>query len=141
MTTKRQQLQLVLADAQTFVVSQQVNRAFATLTPEHLIQEAIARNGTSGLADQTKFDPYSVDFFQGEPASGAPPASLRPVSNGNFVSGTDVRLPTKIDSIRAIAAQLDSVIEAVKASELNELSDEVEELSDDRDSIYVGEEG
>lgn len=133
----RRQLLRVLADTQAFVLGTQINRAFATITPENLIAEAIARNGDTDLSNQTQFDPYAVDFFS-EEAPADPPAGSQALSASvRSVSGTDVNRPTKMDRLLALKTALTQVVDQIKDTPLTELADAETDLEDERDSILV----
>ncbi len=138
MTTKSQrQLLRVLADTQAFVLGTQVNRAFATVTPENLIAEAIARNGDTDLSNSTQYDPYAVDFFSEEAPEDPPAGSQALSASVRSVSGTDVNRPTKMDQLLALKTALSDVVDQIKATPLSELEGAETDLEDERDSILV----
>lgn len=138
MSAKSQrQLLRVLADTQAFVLGTQINRAFATITPEDLIAEAIARNGDTELSNKTQFDPYAIDYFSEEAPEDPPVGSQALSSSVRSVSGTDVNRPTKMDRLLALKAALDGVVDQIKATPLTELAGAETDLEDERDSILV----
>lgn len=127
----RRQLELILADAHTFVLSAEVSKAIAAVTVDQLIQEAIDRNGDSETSKTTKFDPYAIDISQ------PPTASERPLEQESFVSGSNLSGATKIDRIHALRAELRSTVEEVKKMPLSAVQESDRVVDDSRDSIFA----
>jgi hypothetical protein len=111
----------VLSDAYSFIRSAEANKAIATVTLEDLMGDQIKRNGETDLSNASQFNPYSYDVKEDVPAGG------EPEERANFIGGADISVvtidgekvqsrPTKLDSILAIQAEIESVIEEVKAA-------------------------
>lgn len=124
-----------LADLFSFVRSREANQAIAAVTHEQLIQEQVARNGETDRSRSSSFDPYGFDPNKVEPAG------VQPLSRSNFVSGTDVNLPTKMDQILAMKNVLDSLIRDLKEIPPDQIVDPQAELSAaQRDTIFADSE-
>jgi histidinol dehydrogenase len=123
-----------LSDLFVFVRSQEANKAIAAVTAEDLIQEQVKRNGDTALSNTTKYNPYAFDF------SKPPPQSQQPLDRANFLSGSDINLPTKMDRLVAIENEMDKLIQDVKNIPPDALRDFQEESDMAADSITTAAE-
>lgn len=129
MRTKIQrEIRRALADMYTFVRSQEVNKAVQAVTMNQLMQEQISRNGDSDRSNAAQFNPYSFDPDRVEPAT------QRPLSRANFLSGTDTNNPTKLDRVLAIQNSIADLVTYVKSLPLEEVT--APELTDE-DSEFL----
>lgn len=126
-------LRAVIGDAITFVRSAEINQALSSVTIEDLMAEQIARNGESKKSEERKYDPYG--FVAGKPqdASNDFASVSKSSPPGNFVSGTNIDNPTKIDRLMAIKNQIEGTVEAMRSYDPKELAD-VEDYSDASDT-------
>jgi hypothetical protein len=104
-------LREAVADAFTFIRSQELNQAIATVTLEQLMGDQISRNGESERSNASKYDPYSYDPESFEKAS------AKKVVRANFLSGADTNRPTKLDRVLAITTSLSKVIDEIKSQQ------------------------
>jgi len=100
-----------VADAFTFIRSQELNKAIATVTLEQLMGDQINRNGESERSNASQYDPYSYSPEAFEKAS------AKRVTRANFLGGTDTNRPTKLDRVLAITNALSKVIDEIKAQQ------------------------
>jgi len=119
--TVSRRLRAVLADAYSFVRSREVNAALATVTLEELIGDQIKLNGESGASSGAEFNPYAFKPGEESPASTEPTRTA--FLGGSPVGTEDNPLPTKLDRVLAIQAELTDVIESVKKVSPVEVSD------------------
>jgi hypothetical protein len=108
-TPVQRRIRQALSDTFTFVKSREVNLALSAVTLEQLVAEQIGRNGETALSNASQFNPYA--FTPGQTR----PASQQPITQANYVSGTDASRPTKLDQIIAIQNELSALIEEIKA--------------------------
>jgi hypothetical protein len=94
-TPVQRRIRQALSDTFTFVKSREVNLALSAVTLEQLVAEQIGRNGETALSNASQFNPYA--FTPGQTR----PASQQPITQANYVSGTDASRPTKLDQIIA----------------------------------------
>lgn len=104
-------LREAIADAFTFIRSQELNQAIATVTLEQLMGDQINRNGESERSNAAKYDPYSYDPKARESAS------KEKVKRANFLGGADTNRPTKLDRVLAITNALEKVIDEIKTQQ------------------------
>jgi hypothetical protein len=100
-----------VADAFTFIRSQELNQAIATVTIEQLMGDQIARNGESERSNAAQYDPYSYNPKAKEDAAN------QEVLRANFLGGSDTDRPTKLDRVLAITNSLKDVIKEIKEQE------------------------
>lgn len=101
----------VLADAYSFVRSMEANASFATVTIEELMGDQIKRNGESSASNASQYDPYNYNTKK------TSPASAEEAKRANFLGGSDLLRPTKLDRVLAIQNSLNSLISDLKKSE------------------------
>jgi len=111
----------VISDAYAFIVSAEANKAIATVTLEDLMGDQIKRNGESDLSNASQYNPYAYDVSKDAPAGDEPEERANYLGGADTtvvdVDGTEVQSrPTKLDRILAIKAELEGVIEEVKAA-------------------------
>ena len=102
----------VVADTFAFIRSAEVNQAFATVTYEELISYQILRNGESSKTAAARYDPYSFDANAPPPAGAQPPA---PSKTADFLAGTELGRPTKMDRLTAIVNAMSTVVTQIAA--------------------------
>lgn len=107
--TPSKRLRDAVADAFTFIRSQELNQAIATVTIEQLMGDQIDRNGESERSNASQYDPYSYEPKAKEKASS------EKVVRANFLGGSDTNRPTKLDRLLAIINVLSGVIDDIKA--------------------------
>jgi hypothetical protein len=112
------QLEKALGDAFTFIRSCEVNQAFAAVTMAQLINDQIARNGSSQEAKQSTYNPYSYD-----PTKTAPASQGSAQTPNNTVSGADTNQPTKLDRIVALVNNIQNIVQAIQKLPLVEVAD------------------
>lgn len=111
-----------------FVRSREANRALASVTFEQLIAEQIARNGeTESLNKNATSDSATPE--------GTQPATQTPINTTNFVSGTDINIPSKIEQLDALQSELEGLVEVIKQLDPDELRDPVQEDEESSDPI------
>lgn len=120
----------VIADAYSFVRSEEANAALAAVTLEQLIGDQILRNGESERSNKAQYDPYSYDPKKKEAASS------EPTKRANFPGGSDTDRPTKLDRVLAIVNNVKDVVSHIKQMEVDEVVDaetwaENEEIEED----------
>lgn len=123
------QLRSAIADAYTFVRSEELNRAISTVTIEQLMADHVARLTGSETSRSNPFNPYA---FDPEKVS---PATSEPIRQVNSLSGSDTGLPSKRDRVLALQTQLGAVIDQVKA--LGELAFESTQGEDEPEGLFV----
>lgn len=128
-------LRAVISDAYSFIRSEAVNRALATVTFETLMGEQIARNGESAKANSSQYNPYSHD--PSKPA----PEGVEPGKRVNFAGGSDTNRPTKIEMILALKNEIDAVVDQIKNLEMTEVADASEFTGEDEPDIEFTPEG
>jgi predicted transglutaminase-like cysteine proteinase len=107
-----------LADAFSFVRSQEANQALAGVTLDQLIAEQIARNGESSASQKSVYNPYSYDTASdAEPESSPVSSEVSPA----FVTGVNAQVkdgvllaPTKLTRLEAIKETLNEAINSIK---------------------------
>lgn len=104
-------LREAVADAFTFIRSQELNQAIATVTLEQLMGDQINRNGESERSNASKYDPYSYDPKARESASKSK------VPRANILGASDTNRPTKLDRVLAITNVLEKIIDEIKAQQ------------------------
>lgn len=122
-----------LSDLYAFVRSQEANQAIAAVTVEDLIQEQIKRNGETPTSNSIQFDPYALIVDQ------PPPQSQLPLTRANFLSGSDLSLPTKMDRLLALENEVTALIREIKAIPPEQIRDPVEEADLAGDTITTAE--
>jgi hypothetical protein len=105
-------LRNVIGDAFAFVRSAEINQAFATVTFEELIEYQILRNGESAKSAAAQYNPYSYDPSAPPPAGAQPPA---PSKTADFLAGTELGRPTKMDRLLAILNAITDVVTQISA--------------------------
>jgi hypothetical protein len=108
-------VRLVLADAYTFVRSQEVNAAVEELTLDHLLGDQIKRNGETALSNASEYDPYSFDPTK------RVPAGSQPLARANFLGVSDLSAPTKLDRITALKNEISAVVDFVKTKTIKDV--------------------
>jgi hypothetical protein len=116
-------LRNVVADAFAFIRSAEVNQAFATVTYEELISYQILRNGESSKTSAAQYDPYSFDPNKPPPAGAQPPA---PSKTADFLAGTELGRPTKMDRLMAIVNSISDVVTQISAAQPIEVANYAE---------------
>lgn len=117
MTTQIQRtIRKALSDVFTFVRSQEANKSIQAVTFAQLISEQIDRNGDTDRSNAAQYNPYSF-----EPGA-LEPATSRPLTRANYLSGTDTNNPTKLDRVLAIQNTLSALVDQVKAMPLDEVT-------------------
>lgn len=128
-----------LADAYTFVRSQEVNKAIASVTFASLLQEQLARNGDTKRSNSSQFDPYTFD------PDAAEPATAKPLARANFLGGTDTNNPTKLDRVLALQNSIDAIVSQMKSMPVEDIvaGDDLENPADadllTTDPLFFGE--
>lgn len=124
--TLRAQLAIrgALSDVYAFVRSREANKKLANVSVLDLIEEAIQRNGTS--EDAARFATSSEETPEENT-----PASQTPLNSANFVSGTSINQPTKLDVITALQSELDGLIDEIKSIEPVDLLDPADSTEED----------
>lgn len=124
---KLRAMRRVIADAFTFVRSQEANQAIATVTLDQLMAEQIARDGESDGSQQSTFAPYSFDTSsESEEEASTDAAAIGPA----FVTGATIDSASKLDRLEAIKNSLSDAIKNLKeispedVAELEEYSEE-----------------
>lgn len=115
---KTQKIRRIIGDLFTFVRSQEANLAVQKVTIEQLLQEQIKRNGDQSTSNAAQYNPYS--HTPGE----ATPATSQPLARANYLGGSDVTLPTKLDRVLALKNEVESLVKTVKALSLDEINAE-----------------
>lgn len=123
-----------LSDIFTFVRSQEANKAISSVSVEDLIQEQIKRNGEEALSNEIQYDPYAFDL------SKPPPKSQQPFARANFLSGSDVNLPTKMDRLLAMENVVADLVKQVEKIDPDDIRDPVAEADLAGDTITNAEE-
>lgn len=100
-------LREAVADAFAFIRSMELNQAIATVTLEQLMGDQINRNGESSRSNAAQYDPYSYDPKAVEDAG-------KEIVRANFLGGSDMNRPTKLDRVLAISNSLESIIDEIK---------------------------
>lgn len=126
-------LREAVADAFTFIRSQELNQAIATVTLEQLMGDQIDRNGESERSNASQYDPYSYSPEAFEKASS------KTLVRANFLGGTDTKRPTKLDRVLAITNALGKVVDEIKSQQPLDVA-KPEEYTDVAD-VAVPEEG
>ena len=109
-------IRAVVADAFSFVRSAEANQALATVTLDDLIEDQIRRNGDSAATNGVQYNPY-------ERQPGAEVPSGAEAARVNFVGGTDTGAPSRLERIQAIAGQLGSVLDSIRARDPVDVAD------------------
>jgi hypothetical protein len=117
----QKEVRRALADAYSFVRSQEVNKAIQAVTMVQLLREQIDRNGDTKKSNARQFSPYTFD------PNRVSPASERPLARANYLSGSDTNNPTKLDRVLAIRSIIEDLTDKVKSLTLEETT----ELPDD----------
>lgn len=122
----------LLGDLYAFIRGNEANQAIATVTHEQLIEEQIRRNGESTESSNSQNNPYSFDPSQTTPASaGSVGTGQSPVlARANFLGGSDVNLPTKVDQILAMKNEVVAMVKELKKIAPLEASTPPAELSE-----------
>lgn len=108
----------LISDAFAFVKGQEVNKALSEVTFDDLLEELIQRNGDSDRSNKYKYDPYAYNEVGDEPAE--MPTVIESEPQGNPVSGTSFKNPTKLDRLLALKNAIEEQVEAVKKEEIPE---------------------
>lgn len=119
----------VLADAFTAVRSAAANQAISAVTLDQLINDQILINGESTDSNNSRFDPYSFDPNNIEPAGDAA------ITPALFAGGTDTTRPTKSARLLAIKNNLKAVVEELKKVPPQDLKDLLALEEADQDPI------
>jgi hypothetical protein len=109
-------LREAVSDAVTFIHSMEINQAIATVTLEQLMGDQIKRNGESARSNAAQYDPYTYSPNKKEGASKEEEA------RANFLGGTDLNRPTKLDRVLAVANTIVGVIDEIKKLSPTEVS-------------------
>lgn len=137
---KTQKIRRIIGDLFTFVRSQEANQAVQAVTIEQLLQAQIKRNGDQESSNARQYNPYSHTPGEEQPASD------QPLARANFLGGSDVTLPTKLDRVLALRNEVKDLVKTVKAIPLQEINED-NRLPDDQSVILednpvpVGPEG
>ena len=94
----------------------------ATVTLEQLISDQILRNGDSASTNKSQFDPYSFDPDENVPAG------QEPAARANFLGGSDVGRPTRLEFVLAIKEELSDVIKEIKNLDPIDVADSEEHV-------------
>lgn len=113
----------VLSDALAFVRAAEANKAIAAVTIEQLIGDHIKRIGDTKSSASSRYNPYSYD------PNDPPPAGKEPEGRANFIGGSDLGRPTKLDIILALKNEIDAVVDEIKGVEPSAVAD-AEEYED-----------
>jgi hypothetical protein len=126
-------MRLVIADAFTFVRSQEANQAIAGVSLDQLIAEQIARNGESDPSAKSVYSPY--DYATSPDAEEPSSTSASEVSPA-FSTGIDTTTPTKLDRLEAVKGSLNEAINSFASLDDQEVYESFDELDD-----YLEEDG
>lgn len=121
-------IRTVISDAFAFIRSQEANAALATVTLEQLISDQILRNGDSSSTNKVQFNPYSFDPSENVPAS------QEPAQRANFLGGSDIGRPTRLEFVLSIKEELSDVIKEIKNLSPIDVADSREHA----DSVALG---
>lgn len=111
----QRQIRRGIADAFSFVRSQEANRRIQSVTFNQLLAEQLQRNGETERLGKAINNPYSYDPETAEPASAIP------VSRANFVGGTDTGNMTKLDRVVYLRNAISDLVDTVKSIDPEEI--------------------
>lgn len=129
-------MRLLIADAFSFVRSQEINQALASVTLDQLMSEQIARNGESSDSERSVYNPYAYDT---KADSETPASTGSSLVSPSFVTGVSAQAtedgkvitPSKLARLEAIKATLNEAINSyaeVTQTSLIEIDLEDQEL-------------
>jgi hypothetical protein len=113
---KQRRFRLLINDAFALVRSLEIRRALEAAGWEELIQEQITRNGDTQRSRDALYNPYAFNPDEQAPIGGAaPPVEEQGAQgHGNYLSGTAINNPTKMDRLVALEAEISEAVDDIK---------------------------
>jgi hypothetical protein len=132
--TRRRRFRLLLNDAFAFVRSVEVNRALQGVGWEELMSEQIARNGDTESSNKRKHNPYSYDPLGTKISGEVAPTVETYGPDGNFISGTNIANPTKMDRVFALQSEIEGAVTTLMNTDPDFLVDSKDKAAEESEA-------